>query len=64
MTQLPIAPLDEVKAHVYASIDIAAAKALFEIRSMVIRDRRSIGQKIRWMKRSQLNNIILRGIYG
>ena len=51
MTQLPIEPLDEVKAHVYASIDIAAAKALFEIRSMVIRDRRSIGQKVRWMKR-------------
>jgi hypothetical protein len=50
MTNLPIAPLDEIKSHVYASIDIAAAKALFEIRSMVVRDRRSIGQKVRWMK--------------
>jgi hypothetical protein len=50
MTQFPIDPLEEIKAHVYASIDIAAAKVMFEIRSMVVRDRRSIGQKVRWMK--------------
>jgi hypothetical protein len=50
MTQFPIDPLDEIKAHVHASINIAAAKALFEIRSMVVRDRRSLGQKVRWMK--------------
>jgi hypothetical protein len=50
MTQFPIDHLDEIKSHVYASIDIAAAKSLFEIRSMVVRDRRSIGQKVRWMK--------------
>jgi hypothetical protein len=55
MKQQPIDPLDEIKAHVYASIDIAAAKALFEIRSMVVRDRRSIGQKVRWMKTSREN---------
>ena len=49
MTQLPIDPLDEIKAHVYASINTAAAKAVEEIRAMVIRDRRSVGQKVRWM---------------
>jgi hypothetical protein len=50
MIQLPIDLLDEIKAQVYTAIDIAAAKALFEIRSMVIRDRRSLGQNVRWMK--------------
>jgi hypothetical protein len=50
MIQLPNDQLEEIKAHVYASIDIAAAKVMFEIRSMVVRDRRSLGQKVRWMK--------------
>jgi hypothetical protein len=52
MTKLPIDPLDEIKSRVYAAINIAAAKALFEIRSMVVRDRRSLGQKVRWMNRA------------
>jgi hypothetical protein len=55
MTKLLIDPLEEIKLHVYTAIDIAAAKALYEIRSMVVRDRRSIGQKVRWMKTSREN---------
>jgi hypothetical protein len=52
MIQLLIDPLEEIKSHVYAAINIAAAKAMFEIRSMVVRDRRSLGQKVRWMNRA------------
>ncbi len=52
MTKFPIDPMEEIKLLVYEAIDIAAAKAMFEIRSMVVRDRRSLGQKVRWMKRT------------
>lgn len=49
MIQNLLPPLEEIKLLVYEAIDIAAAKAMFEIRSMAIRDRRSVGQKVRWM---------------
>lgn len=64
MIQNLLPPLEEIKLLVYEAIDIAAAKATFEIRSMATRDRRSIGQKVRWMSsKPYLNRKIMESCY-
>ena len=44
--------IQEARARVFANTDRLAAKASAEIRAMAERDRRSMGQRIRWQLES------------